>query len=430
MDFSSSNTRPPNSIFPPTATSGATTDSDNTSISQPTRVHATRSNAPGPYEPSRGSAQLAKDELKSLLGGQPVQDGGDDGVVNRLGAPALYAPASNRSLVDLSIRMAILNAESSETQKSMATDNLRVTTAKLEKNSATQVTNQNKLRDKALEQAASEHRAKVFGWVGKIAAVVAAAAAVAVTAVGAVASGGAGLPLLALSTMALVTATISLADQASQECGGPEISVTNLVSSTSIKLLEAFGVSHDDAVRIGKVFVGAAALALPVLLLIEPQMLGTLAEGICEVAGVSPETAHIVGTVVGVLASVTVGIVAVAATMLATGGVGAVPIAMRLVNGLVKGGSQLVQGGTQVAQGVMKISTAVTVKEAGYIQAENVDLQASSLILRKQIDTDQETIKDLMKNVQDGIHAAAEIIKELFESLSQISSNISRRASV
>lgn len=371
-----------------------------------------------------------RDAIQALLRELPQATVGGDAVVNRRGAPALYTPEISFSPVDLSIRMAQLSAQQMETQTETVTDNIKATARKIEKNTASVIENQHRIAQKGVEQAKSEHLNRILGWVGRISAVIAAGTAVAVTAVGTVASGGAGLPLLALSTMALITATMSLADQVSQELGGPEITVNNLIGSMSVRLLDALGVSHEDALRISKVMVGAVAMAIPVLVLLEPQLVGTLAEGLCEMAGVSPETAQIVGTVIGVVASLTVGIVAVGAMMLATGGVGAVPIAMRLSGALVKGGAQVVQGTTLAAQGAMKVSTAATVKEASYIQAENVDLHASNLTLRKRMDSDQETLKELMKSVQDGIQAAAQILKELFDSLSQISSNMGRRAPV
>lgn len=403
---------------------------DNTQNGTARMATPTMLNGPDSHNLVDGTAQIKLEELRALLGGQLLNVSGDDAVVNQRGAPALYRPASSRSVADLSIMMTRLVLESSEGNKDVVENNLRAEAGKLEKNAAFRIANQKEIRGKTIEQAEYAHTEKVSGWVAKIAAVIAATIAVAVTGVATFFSGGATLPLLAISTMALVTASMSLADQVSRELDGPEISLSNLISSTSVSLLEAFGVDHEKAVRIGQKMVGYTALALPVLMLIEPQMAGTLAQNICESAGVSPETAQIVGMVVSMVTSLAVGVIAVGVAVLGSGGLAAVPIAMRVIGGVISGGATLVQGGAMIEQGRMKINTTISVNEVSHIQASNVELEASSLSLRKQMDTDQETIKTLMKNIEDGMRAAAQIIKELFDSLSQISSNISRRASV
>lgn len=350
----------------------------------------------------------------------------DDGISNGHGAPSLASPAIALSQDEMLSAIVMLGAKMQQERLETLKDNVLVNKSKVDKNlESTQLKSQ-ALRAKLAEADKSERLGKIFGWVGKVMAVVVSVAIVAVTAVAAIASGGAAIPLLALSVMALIGATMSLADQVSKELGGPEISLSNLVGSGSVKLLEAFGVDHDEAQKIGKVLVGVAAIALPVLLLIEPQMVGTMATGICELAGASPETAAIVGAVVGMVAAFTVGIVVV----LGSGGVGAVPSAMAITNGIVRSGGQLVQGGTMVATGTMNISTALTTAEAGEIEAATVELKASKLVTQKCMEQDQDTMRNILEQIQNSMQTASQIIRDLYASLSQISSNIGRRTSV
>ncbi|MCR2730860.1 hypothetical protein NSP38_24100, partial [Salmonella enterica] len=92
--------------------------------------------------------------------------------------------------------------------------------------------------------------------------------------------------------------------------------IGNLLGTMASKFLEACGVDKETAGKIGKVMAGVAALAMPVALLIEPQLLGTLATGVCELAGADPKTTAIVGMAIGMAAAVTVGII----TAVASGG--------------------------------------------------------------------------------------------------------------
>lgn len=350
----------------------------------------------------------------------------DDGISNGHGAPSLALPAVALSPDEMLSAIVRLGAKMQQERLETLKDNVLVNKSKMDKNLESTLLNSQALRAKLAEADKSEKLGKIFGWVGKVMAVVVSAAIVAVTAVAAIASGGAAIPLLALSVMALVGATMSLADQTSKELGGPEISLSNLVSSASVKVLEAFDVDHDEAQKIAKVLVGVVAIALPVLLLIEPQMVGTMATGICELAGASPETAAIVGAVVGMAAALTVGIVVV----VGSGGVGAVPSAMAITNGIVRSGGHLVQGGTMVATGTMSISNAVTTAQAGEIEAATVELKASKLATQKYMEQDQDTMRNILEQIQNSMQAASQIIRDMFVSQSQISTNIGRRAPV
>ena len=353
----------------------------------------------------------------------------NDGVTNGSGAPALYVPVGRPDMATLILELQQINAKSQQEQTDVTKNNLEANIDKQDKLNQKVADNLKASQEQELEASKSSRLGKIFGWIGKVVAVVAAAVAVAVTGVAAVVSGGAAIPLLALSTMALVSATMSLANQVSQELGGPEISLSNLISSTSVKLLEAFGVDKEDAEKVGKVLVGAAAIAVPILTLIEPQMLGTAAEGISLLAGVSPEKAAIVGMAVGIAASITVGILVFAATSVASGGLNVLPSAVKLANGIIQTASTIVKGGTMIAAGAANIDSAVKVRDMALMQAQRLDFQTTGQALRQVMKDQQETLNALLQQIQDSMRGVATLISELTQSLSQISNNLGRTQS-
>ncbi|MEE9937852.1 MAG: type III secretion system translocon subunit SctE [Achromobacter xylosoxidans] len=113
-----------------------------------------------------------------------------DGLFNGNGAPALEPPAQSFSANDMIDLLRSIRSKSDEAQISSAKENLSAARTKMEKNNEAQL---QKIQDyvKKCEEAASKGiLGKIFGWIGKIAALVFSAIAVAVLAAGTVASGG------------------------------------------------------------------------------------------------------------------------------------------------------------------------------------------------------------------------------------------------
>ena len=115
--------------------------------------------------------------------------------------------------------------------------------------------------------------------------------------------------MIALATLALIGSSMALADQISRECGGPEISLTNMVTTMVAKTLEACGVDAETAERIGKIAAGAVAIMFPVVLVVDPSMLGAMALGIAELAGADANQAALAAMIVTIATALTVGIV-------------------------------------------------------------------------------------------------------------------------
>ena len=349
-----------------------------------------------------------------------------DGLTNGKGAPALMAPPMSISADDLLALLRSIQTKSSDVQMSTAKLGLENAKVKIEQNTANQIRKLQEWTEKAQEAESKGRLGKIFGWIGKVVAVVAALGAVAVAGVSAIASGGAATPLLLFASMALVSATISLADQISQECGGPPISLGNLVTSACSKLLQTFGVDQEVADRIGKVMAGAVAIAMPVMLLVEPQLIGTMAAGVCELAGADPNTAAIVSMVVGMATAVTVGILAAVASC----GASAASSATKVVSGLINSGAQITLGVTGIATGATGIAVAKTTAEADGVLASKKDLEAAMARLQKLMEEGREDLKKIIQEIEDGIRAVSQIINGSVESMAQITANMGRRVTV
>lgn len=371
------------------------------------------------------SAEMLRQLMDELPAGGTVRSKANDGdrVVNRRNAPALYAPEGDASGIDRMERMLLLTVLNQDGHMKVVKDGLESDGVKLEKNTALRTKKQEEINAKEADASLDEKTAKVWGWVGKIAAVIGAVAAVIVTGVAALASGGAGTVLLALSVMALINAAMSLADEVSKANGGPEISVTNLINHTVVPVFETLGMEHDTAQKIA---IGLAAVPLFV---VEPQMLGATVEEICKSAGVSEDTAKICGQVAVAVAAVVVA-VAMMGTSLPATGISALSSIAGTAYRLVQGSAQLTKAVASGFQGVYKVTAAITNRDVGYIQADRADLAAGATMLRKQMDANQEFLKTLLQYVQNAVRAAAQMIKDLYDSLSQITRNIGQPSPV
>ncbi|MCY1516875.1 Secretion system effector C (SseC) like family protein [compost metagenome] len=388
---------------------------------------------PGDAGASAAQAAQATAKVRELLGAfmdmagslpdtKGTTPGRSDGIFNGNGAPTLEPPAQSFSANDMIDLLRSIRSKSDAAQIASAKENLAAARTKMEKNNEAQL---QKIQDyvKKCEEAASKGvLGKIFGWIGKIAAVVFSAIAVAALSVGAVATGGAAAPLLALAVMGLIGSTIALADQISKECGGPEISLSNLMTTVASKFLQACGVDEETAQRIGKVVAGVVGLASPALLMIEPGLLGGLAGGIAELAGADQKTTMALTMAFAIAAAVTVG----AVTIAASGGASAVSTTSRVLAAV----GQITQGTTQIAQGAVKISVAQTKREAEDIQADKKEMDAITRKLQAKMEEAQEEITKVIKQMEEGLRMVSQMINGAADSMSQITANIGKRMAV
>ena len=257
------------------------------------------------YVPTTGTTQTSSTDVESLQQASKVYeeiqamvaqlgsgqtDGGDDGVTDSRGAPSISEPSKDFNSADLLDMLRNLRTKSQDKQLETAQRGLENARVKAAKNTEDQLNKIKEWVDKCKEQESKSLASKIFGWIGKIVAAIAAIASVVVAAMATVATGGAAAPLLAVAIIGAVGATMSLADQISKEAGGPEISLSNLLNTVVGKVLEACGVPKDQIENISKVVTGAIVL-ITLAVLVEPQMLGNMAQGIAKLAGADDATA-------------------------------------------------------------------------------------------------------------------------------------------
>lgn len=370
-------------------------------------------------------------QLRDMIGNKSATaQGKGDGITDARGAPAIGNPVTSFSADDMTELLRSIRSKSQDAQLEGAKSGIETARIKAEKNTDSQLKKIEEWVAKSKEAEEKGTLGKIFGWIGKIVAVIAAVAAVAVAAVATVATGGAAAPLLAFAVIGLVGATISLADQISKECGGPEISIGNLLTTMSSKFLEACGVPKEKAEQIGKVMAGVAAVMMPAMLLVEPGLAGTMATGICELAGADKNTTMYVAMAASVAAAITVGIVMV----VASGGASAANVGMstsiKLANTMVTAGAQIAGGVTTAATGAINISKAHTQREAENLLSDKKDLEAAMVKLQKQMEEGREEIKKVLAQIEDGMQAVTQMINGAAESMSQITANLGKRQSV
>lgn len=425
------------------------------SISNTGYAAAASSNTPNVGMPASTEAtstllteQMRGQLLQILSTIQSASSGSADSITDERGAPALTAPATSFSADDMVDLLRSIRTKSQDAQLEGAKGSIETARIKAEKNNQDQLQKINEWVEKSRESEKTGLLGKIFSWIGKIAAVIASLAAVVAAAAATVASAGAATPMLMFAVAGLVGSTISLADQISRECGGPEISIGNLLKTMTSEFLVACGVPREQAEKIGKVMAGVTALMMPAMLLVEPSMLGTMASGICELAGADANTAMYVAMAVGIATAVTIGIV----TAVASGGSSAASsaattaskvgtttvdvatkttsMATKVTSGLIGSGAQIVGGATSVATGGINIAKAQTQKEADNLLADKKAIEAAMLKLQATMEDGREELKKVIQQIEDGMQVVSQMINGAAESMSQITANMGKRQSV
>lgn len=252
-----------------------------------------------------------------------ARSGGGDGVTNANGKPAIAPPAREFSAAEMVDLLRALQGKTQDAQLRSAKENIENNRIEQAKNNEEQARKVDEWIQKSKEAEKGGILGKIFGWIGAIVAAIAAALmVVAAVAATAVTGGAAGPVMVTLAAIAVAGAVSLLANQISAECGGPEISISNLVTQVVSKLLQAFGVEPELAEKIGNIVAGAAMLMTGAIL-IEPGALGKMAGAIAVVAGADPQTAGYIAMAVGLAATITVGVVMAVASF----GAGRCPLA-------------------------------------------------------------------------------------------------------
>ncbi|MFJ0393238.1 type III secretion system translocon subunit BopB [Bordetella bronchiseptica] len=338
-------------------------------------------------------------------------------------APVLDPPVRDLSPADLADLLRVLRSRAVDGQLATARENLQDAQVKAKQNTQAQLDKLDAWFRKAEDAESKGWLSKVFGWIGKVLAVVASALAVGFAAVASVATGAAATPMLVLSGMALVSAVTSLADQISREAGGPPISLGGFLSGLAGRLLTALGVDQSQADQIAKIVAG---LAVPVVLLIEPQMLGEMAEGVARLAGAGDATAGYIAMAMSIVAAIAVAAINAAGTA----GAGSASAIRGAWDRAAAVATQVLQGGTAVAQGGVGVSMAVDRKQADLLVADKADLAANLTKLRAAMEREADDIKKILAQFDAAYHMIAQMISDMASTHSQVSANLGRRQAV
>lgn len=267
-----------------------------------------------------------------------------------------------------------------------------------------------------------------MGWLTSIFKAIAAVVGVVVAAIATVATGGAAAPLLAVACIGLAGATMSLASQISVAAGGPELSLTKLLTQGGTKLFEALGMSHDAAEKAGDIFAGVVGVGTGAAL-IDPGLVGTLATGVAKCCGANAETLAILNAVV-----TTVAVLATAIAMAAMGNVGGVANAaaaatstavnaVKTAGTVMAGIGGVTQGVDQVVQGVQTLDRAKAEKAVGDAQADMKENTAKLMRLQNQMEQSRDEIKKVVEQFQSAFEHLSGMLDNASQTSRQINSN-------
>lgn len=343
-------------------------------------------------------------------------------ISNSNGAPTLDGVLINFSAEDLAATLLVLQGKTQEAQLATAKEGLQISRDKMKVLHEKNIKKLDEVIKKCQSAASKSKLGKIFGWVAKVAAFVAAGVALALT----VASGGAAAPLLALAIVGMAGAAMSMASSISQELGGPPLELGSLATMASKAFLGAVGVPADKLEAAAKLMGGALAVGLaPGSLLIDNQLLSNVATGIAELGGANAATTAYLGMAVALATGV-----AVIAVNIATGGGSGISKLTDLVKNVPNAlhtGAKLTQGAMTVAEGTTQILSTADQFKADQAQVDRQKFSALLVKLQAQMEEDQEQIKKVVQEIQDGYTTVSQMIAAAGESRAQISANIGHK---
>jgi hypothetical protein len=280
---------------------------------------------------------------------------------------------------------------------------------------------------KRTEEASPGFWSKLMSWTGRVAAVIGAVAGVVLTACAAVASGGAAAPMLIFSVTALVGAVVALADQVSQSCGGPRVNIGQALSGLSTHILELCGVDPHEARTLGRELAGGMALAFPVLLLLDPSLLGKAMGGVARLAGAGPSAIQYVEMGVGLIASVALGAVMVAVTFGMGAGAAAANVGASIhgISQIISTSSSISQAGAAFAEGATTIRGASVQKLGDDAMAARRELQGDAAALQHGMRMDRDTAAKIYQQVASGTKNLSRLISQMADNQMLILGNLS-----
>lgn len=367
-------------------------------------------------------------------------------ISNANGSPAIAHVEANFSPEDMAAILMSLHEKTQQGQLRTASEGLGVGRLKIQ---STHKKAMEKLELSIKKGASAESKSKcskIFGWIGKIAAVV----GTAITTIGLIVatpfSAGATAPLLALSIIGLVGATISLASAISKEAGGPPLELSSLMNKACMPLLKLVGVPQDKLESASRIMAGSLGIITGAIV-IDSQFSGDFAAGIIKLSTNSENAAMYTGMAVTMLT----GLATTIAKGLASGGSGAVAdvtevtenigkiseIAEKIENvstlaknfqqmgDIAKYSTEAISAAGQIATGGMGIKVALDEHAAATAQVDRQKFSMLIVKLQSQMQEDQDEIKHVTQQMQDGYNAVSQMILGANQSRMQIAANLS-----
>ena len=375
------------------------------------------------------SARLLNDLLASLVVMQgAAAKGPAEPRTGPPGAPALEMPAEDFSADQLALILSALNNKSSEAQIKTAKEGLEISKTQKDEMHKKAIEKIEEAARKAAEAASKNKVGGIFGWIGKIAAFVAAVVATVAAVVATVATGGAAAPLLALAVMGLVATGMDLANHISQNMDppGPEISISKFMTDfAAVILTDVCGMSKEDAKKFAPILacVMATMVSPGAAAILAPDLYGNAAAAIAVAAGMNPDDAKWLAMAVTLAVTITVAVVMV----VATGGMGAldgVAKTAAMAGRIAQTAGQAMSGVTNIAQGAIKIDAAHSQKEADLASASKKEFDKMLMVLAKQMEDEQERIKELLQNLDQAMTMVSQMIASAGETRLQQVKNI------
>lgn len=356
-----------------------------------------------------------KPEAAEMLASQP-----SDGLKDTNGAPLLSQPTTTLSMGDMEALLQYLYAASEHSQLEAHKGDVMANASKSRQANEAQLEKIKASIEEEKNASKSGRIGRIFGLIGKIAAVVAAGTAMAVALGLTPFSAGATAPLVVLAGMGLAAATMSLIDHSVKMAGGPEISLSNGLTKLTTLILTRCGVPEEQAEKIGRVAAGATGTCLILPVLMEPQLLSTMATGICQLSGASDTVTGWVAMGVAVTAALGVG----AIMFFASGGTSSPALFESILNASSSG----IQAITNAGEGGAGIATAVYQNRADNLIADKKELDALISKISLAMETAREEIKKLLEQIQDSVVLVSRMFSENSESILQIINSQNRQA--
>lgn len=331
---------------------------------------------------------------------------------------------------DMAAALLVLQGKTQEAQIRTSSEGIQTNKVRLESRNNEALGKIQKANAEGASMLAKEKAAGIFGWVVKVAALIGAVVGVAMAALAEAATGGAASPLLALAISGLVGACISMASQISQTAGGPALDLSVVVPKLFTIVLEACGVPEEQAQAAGKVIAGATALAMPLALVSDPQLLSGSMGGIAQLAGGSAEQVAIVSAVFTVMVAIA-GMVALTGTGVSSARMlSDLPKVVTSASQIAQTGMGVLTGAAGATQGGLSAATSVQQRNVDQLQVDRKTIDADIIRLMAKMKDDQEELKKALEMIADSYTVVSQMIQAAAENRLHIASNLARPVAV